>query len=61
MPANNSMGDLIYVPWGNNNFKYIDNPTDFELDDNIFDDLYSDRTLHYEFNIAAVKNLLVLS
>jgi len=29
-----SMGDLIYVPWGNNNFKYIDNPTDFTLDDN---------------------------
>ncbi len=29
-----SMGDLIYVPWGNNNFKYLDNPTDFTLDDN---------------------------
>ncbi|MEO7988076.1 MAG: RagB/SusD family nutrient uptake outer membrane protein [Chryseolinea sp.] len=29
-----AMGDLIYVPWGNNNFKYLDNPTDFTLDDN---------------------------
>ena len=29
-----SMGDLLYIPWGNNNFKYIDNPTDFTLDDN---------------------------
>ncbi len=29
-----AMGDLIYIPWGNNNFKYIDNPTDFTLDDN---------------------------
>jgi starch-binding outer membrane protein, SusD/RagB family len=28
-----AMGDLIYVPWGNNNFKYLDNPTDFTLDD----------------------------
>jgi hypothetical protein len=29
-----SMGDLIYVPWGNNSFKFADNPTDFTLDDN---------------------------
>lgn len=28
-----SMGDVIYVPWGNANFKYIDNPTSFKLDD----------------------------
>ena len=27
----------------------------FELDDKVFDDLYSDRTLHYEFNIAETK------
>ncbi|NOS57130.1 MAG: hypothetical protein HOP37_12860, partial [Cyclobacteriaceae bacterium] len=29
-----SMGDLFYVPWGNNNFKYIDNPQDWKMDDN---------------------------
>lgn len=29
-----AMGDLIYAPWGNNNFKFLDNPTDFTLDDN---------------------------
>lgn len=29
-----SMGDLIYVPWGNNDFKFADNPTYFILDDN---------------------------
>jgi hypothetical protein len=29
-----SMGDVIFVPWGNNNFKFADNPTDFKLDDN---------------------------
>src|SRR5260221_4147683 len=29
-----SMGDLIYVPWGNNSFKFADNPTDFTLHDN---------------------------
>ena len=28
-----AMGDLLYIPWGNNNFKYIDNPTDITLDD----------------------------
>ncbi|CAN5467360.1 hypothetical protein BH09BAC3_BH09BAC3_16330 [soil metagenome] len=27
-----SMGDNIYVPWGNNNFKFLDNPTDIKLD-----------------------------
>jgi len=27
-----SMGDLIYVPWGNNDFKFADNPTYFILD-----------------------------
>jgi hypothetical protein len=27
-----SMGDVIYVPWGNNNFKFLDNPTDIKLD-----------------------------
>ncbi|HOX82239.1 MAG TPA: RagB/SusD family nutrient uptake outer membrane protein [Chryseolinea sp.] len=32
--THDSMGDLIFIPWGNNNFKYIDNPTDFTLDDN---------------------------
>lgn len=29
-----SMGDLLYVPWGNNNFKYLDNPQDWTMDDN---------------------------
>lgn len=28
-----SMGDVIYVPWGNQSFRYADNPTDFTLDD----------------------------
>jgi starch-binding outer membrane protein, SusD/RagB family len=28
-----SMGDVIYIPWGNQNFKYADNPTDITLDD----------------------------
>jgi starch-binding outer membrane protein, SusD/RagB family len=28
-----AMGDVIYVPWGNNNFKFLDNPTDITLDD----------------------------
>src|SRR5882724_6269093 len=28
-----SMGDLIYVPWGNNSFKFADNPTDITLND----------------------------
>jgi hypothetical protein len=28
-----SLGDVIYVPWGNNNFKFLDNPTDITLDD----------------------------
>jgi len=27
-----SMGDNIYVPWGNNNFKFLDNPTDIKID-----------------------------
>lgn len=29
-----SMGDLIYIPWGNNSYKFADNPTSFTLDDN---------------------------
>ena len=28
-----AMGDVIYVPWGNQSFRYADNPTDFTLDD----------------------------
>jgi len=28
-----SMGDVIYVPWGNQSFRYANNPTDFTLDD----------------------------
>lgn len=28
-----AMGDVIYVPWGNQSFRYADNPTDFKLDD----------------------------
>lgn len=30
-----AMGDVIYVPWGNNNFKFLDNPTDIKLDNGI--------------------------
>jgi len=29
-----AMGDLIFIPWGNNDMKFADNPTDFTLDDN---------------------------
>jgi hypothetical protein len=29
-----SMGDVIFIPWGNQNFKFADNPTDITLDDN---------------------------
>jgi hypothetical protein len=29
-----SMGDVIYVPWGNQDFKFANNPTDITLDDN---------------------------
>jgi hypothetical protein len=29
-----SMGDVIYIPWGNQDFKFADNPTDIKLDDN---------------------------
>ncbi|HEV8512910.1 MAG TPA: RagB/SusD family nutrient uptake outer membrane protein [Cyclobacteriaceae bacterium] len=29
-----AMGDLIFIPWGNNDFKFADNPTSFTLDDN---------------------------
>ncbi len=32
-----SMGDVIYVPWGNQSFRYADNPTDFTLDDGRFE------------------------
>jgi len=28
-----ALGDLIFVPWGNNSFKFADNPTDIKLDD----------------------------
>jgi starch-binding outer membrane protein, SusD/RagB family len=28
-----AMGDVIYVPWGNADFKYLNNPTTFKLDD----------------------------
>jgi hypothetical protein len=28
-----SMGDLYFVPWGNNSFKFLDNPTSWTLDD----------------------------
>ena len=28
-----AMGDVIYVPWGNNDFKYLNNPTDIKFDD----------------------------
>ncbi|HTF17838.1 MAG TPA: RagB/SusD family nutrient uptake outer membrane protein [Chryseolinea sp.] len=28
-----SMGDVIYVPWGNQSYRYANNPTDFTLDD----------------------------
>ncbi|MGC4022906.1 MAG: RagB/SusD family nutrient uptake outer membrane protein [Cyclobacteriaceae bacterium] len=28
-----ALGDLIFVPWGNNSFKFADNPTDITLDD----------------------------
>jgi len=28
-----SMGDLVFVPWGNNDFKFLDNPTSWVLDD----------------------------
>lgn len=28
-----AMGDVIYVPWGNQSFRYANNPTDFTLDD----------------------------
>jgi starch-binding outer membrane protein, SusD/RagB family len=28
-----AMGDNIYVPWGNHNFKFLNNPTDIKLDD----------------------------
>lgn len=29
-----ALGDLIFVPWGNNSFKFADNPTQITLDDN---------------------------
>jgi starch-binding outer membrane protein, SusD/RagB family len=29
-----AMGDVIFVPWGNQSFKFADNPTDITLDDN---------------------------
>jgi hypothetical protein len=29
-----AMGDVIFVPWGNQSFRFADNPTDFTLDDN---------------------------
>jgi hypothetical protein len=28
-----SLGDVIFVPWGNQSFKFADNPTDITLDD----------------------------
>ncbi|MBA4054545.1 MAG: hypothetical protein C0490_07530, partial [Marivirga sp.] len=28
-----AMGDVIYIPWGNQSFRFADNPTDFTLDD----------------------------
>lgn len=30
--AHESMGDNLYIPWGNNNFKYVDNPQWVKLD-----------------------------
>ena len=33
MGLHEAMGDVIYVPWGNQSFRYADNPTDFTLDD----------------------------
>jgi hypothetical protein len=29
-----AMGDVVFVPWGNQNFKFANNPTDITLDDN---------------------------
>jgi hypothetical protein len=29
-----AMGDVIFIPWGNQNFKFANNPTDITLDDN---------------------------
>jgi hypothetical protein len=29
-----AMGDVIFIPWGNQSFRFADNPTDFTLDDN---------------------------
>ncbi|HMG90682.1 MAG TPA: RagB/SusD family nutrient uptake outer membrane protein [Chryseolinea sp.] len=31
--VHDAMGDVIYVPWGNQSFRYANNPTDFTLDD----------------------------
>ncbi|HTE30767.1 MAG TPA: RagB/SusD family nutrient uptake outer membrane protein [Chryseolinea sp.] len=28
-----AMGDVIYIPWGNQSYRYADNPTEFTLDD----------------------------
>ncbi|HTJ53391.1 MAG TPA: RagB/SusD family nutrient uptake outer membrane protein [Cyclobacteriaceae bacterium] len=29
-----AMGDVIFIPWGNQSYKFADNPTDITLDDN---------------------------
>jgi hypothetical protein len=34
MGLHEAMGDVVYIPWGNQSFKFADNPTDITLDDN---------------------------
>jgi hypothetical protein len=46
-----SMGDVIYIPWGNQNFKFADNPTDITLDDNTVVPMPIGLTQPYELKL----------
>ncbi|NOT74072.1 MAG: RagB/SusD family nutrient uptake outer membrane protein [Cyclobacteriaceae bacterium] len=60
-----SMGDAIFAPWGNNNFKFLDNPTDFKFDDGHVSTMPIGTTQPFETKLrnnrsfGATNNMLV--
>ncbi len=59
-----SMGDVIFVPWGNNNFKFLDNPTDVKFDNGTTSDMIIGTTQPFETKLrnsrsyGATNNML---